>query len=65
MPVFRYGMALKGGQIFKSGTTEEVLTEENLEQIFNIPVKLLRENMVQLRRIYAQREDGTMEEESL
>ena len=42
MPVFKHGMALKNGQIFKSGSTEEVLTEENLEEIFNIPVKLLR-----------------------
>ncbi len=42
MPVFRYGMALKNGRIFKSGTTEEVLTEENLESIFHIPVRLLR-----------------------
>ena len=42
MPVFKYGMALKNGTIFKAGSTEEVLTEENLEQIFNIPVKLLK-----------------------
>lgn len=42
MPVFKYGMALKNGTIYKSGSTEEVLTEENLEQIFNIPVKLLK-----------------------
>ena len=26
------------------------------------PLQLLRENRVQLRRVYAQREDGTMEE---
>ncbi len=30
-----------------------------------VPVKLLRENKVQLRRIYSQREDGTMEEVAL
>ena len=42
MPVFKHGMALKQGRIFKSGSTEEVLTEENLEAVFNIPVKLLR-----------------------
>ena len=35
-------MALKNGTNYKAGSTEEVLTEENLEQIFNIPVKLLR-----------------------
>lgn len=42
MPVFRDGMALKEGRIFKAGTTEEVLTEENLEAVFGIPVRLLR-----------------------
>lgn len=42
MPVFRHGLALKAGEVYKAGTTEEVLTEENLETVFGIPVRLLR-----------------------
>ncbi len=42
MPVFRDGMALKAGRIYCAGTTEAVLTEANLEAVFDIPVRLLR-----------------------
>ncbi len=42
LPVFDYGMILKDGRIHKYGKREDVLTEKNLKDIFNVDVKLVK-----------------------
>jgi len=44
LPVFTTGMILNNGVIDITGKREDVLTEENLKNAFNIDVKLLKSN---------------------
>ena len=40
--VFGEGMILKSGRIMCHGRREQVLTEENLSSIFDLPIRLIR-----------------------
>ena len=42
LPVFDCGMILKSGQIVASGSRDEVLTEENLKNAFDLDIQLIR-----------------------
>ncbi|MBE7706989.1 MAG: ATP-binding cassette domain-containing protein [Cyanobacteria bacterium SIG30] len=42
LPIFDKGMILKDGKIMKYGARDEVLTENNLKEIFNLNVKLIK-----------------------
>lgn len=42
LPVFSHGMILKQGQILAHGLREEVLTEENLRQAFDLDIRLIQ-----------------------
>ena len=42
LPDFDHGMILKDGRIMFSGTKEEILTEKNLQKVYDIAVKLLK-----------------------
>lgn len=42
LPVFSHGMILKQGRILAHGLREEVLTEENLRQAFDLEIRLIQ-----------------------
>ena len=42
MPAFNEGMILHSGKIVAEGTREEVITPENLEQTFGMPISFIR-----------------------
>lgn len=42
LPVFSHGMILKQGRILAHGLREEVLTEENLRQAFDLDIRLIQ-----------------------
>lgn len=37
-------IAMKDGQLFKSGPTDQVLTKENLDQLFNMDIEIIERN---------------------
>ena len=42
LPVFDCGMILKSGEIVARGSRDEVLTEENLKNAFDLDIQLIR-----------------------
>jgi len=44
LPCFTHTLLLKSGEIFASGTTEEVLTPHNMSSFYEVPIHLVKEN---------------------
>ena len=42
LPVFNRGMILKSGEIVAHGSRDEVLTEENLKDAFELDIQLIK-----------------------
>lgn len=42
LPEFKMGLIINKGEIFAQGSREEILTEENLSEVFKTPIKLLK-----------------------